>query len=160
MPRSQHMTTGRTIVAAFDHGEDFHTALDQVCAEHSIRQGYIPTFIAGFATVDLVGTCQHLNDPDAPVWSAVQLSNVEAIGGGTLAWNEADQRVAPHLHVAVGLKQHSATAHASHLLKARVQFLTELTIVELTGPSMIRRAEPGLYDVPLLRFQIPEPSSR
>jgi predicted DNA-binding protein with PD1-like motif len=152
MTRSWQATAGRTIVAVFDHGDDFYTALNEVCTEHGIRQGFIPMFIAGFATADLVGTCERLENPQAPVWSKVQLSNVEALGGGTLAWDEATERIAPHIHVAVGLKEHSATGHTSHLLDATVQFLTELVIVEVTAPPMFRRKQPKLYDVPLLRI--------
>ena len=149
--RSRDITTGRTIVVVFDHGDDFYTALADTCRIHNIRQGYLPMFIAGLSTVDLVGTCQRLDDPHAPVWSAVQLTNVEAVGGGTLAWDEATGTVAPHIHVAVGLKQHSATGHTSHLLAATVQFLTEMIIVEILDP-MTRVRQPNLYDVPLLRF--------
>ncbi|GGN38230.1 putative DNA-binding protein with PD1-like motif [Actinoplanes campanulatus] len=152
MTRSWEATPGRTIVAVFDHGDDFSTALNEVCAEHGIRQGYIPMFIAGFATADLVGTCERLEDPLAPVWSRVQFSNIEAVGGGTLAWDEAADRIAPHIHVAVGLKEHSATGHTSHLLGATVQFLTEMIIIEVAGPRMSRRKQPDLYDVPLLRI--------
>jgi predicted DNA-binding protein with PD1-like motif len=149
--RSQEVTTGRTILAAFDHGDDFYTALDQTCREHGIRQGYIPMFIAGLRTADIVGTCEELADPDAPVWSKVHLTNVEALGGGTLAYDPATDTVTPHIHVAVGLKAHSATGHTSHLLAATVQFLTELVIVEITTP-VHRVRQPDLYDVPLLRF--------
>jgi predicted DNA-binding protein with PD1-like motif len=152
MTRSWQATPGRTIVAVFDHGDDFYTALNQVCTEHRIRQGYIPMFIAGFATADLVGTCERLEDPQAPVWSKVQLSNIEAVGSGTLAWDEAAERIAPHIHVAVGLKEHSATGHTSHLLGATVQFLTEMIIVEVAEPLMFRRKQPELYDVPLLHI--------
>lgn len=152
MPRSSQVSIGRTIVAVFDHGEDFYTALGQVCTEHNIRQAYIPSFIAGFVTADLVGTCQRLDDPQAPVWSKVQLSNIEALGGGTLAWDDTEDRLAPHIHIAVGLKEHSATGHTSHLLGATVQFLTEITIVEIAAPTMVRRRNPELYDVPLLHF--------
>jgi hypothetical protein len=60
------------------------------------------------------------------VWTKVQLSNVEAVGAGTLAWDQTAERVAPHIHLAVGLKEHSATGHTSHLLAATVQFLTEI----------------------------------
>ena len=99
-------------------------------------------FVAGFATADLVGTCERLDDPQAPVWSKVQVSNVEAVGGGTLAWDEATDRVAPHIHVAVGLKEHSATGHTSHLLGATVQFLTEMIIVEVTEPGCFGASSP------------------
>lgn len=155
---SHEVTTGRTIVAVFDHGDDFYTALDQACRQHAIRQGYIPTFIAGLSTVDVVGTCQRLKDPAAPVWDKVQLTNVEALGSGTLAWDEATGTVSPHIHVTVGLKEHGATAHTSHLLNATVQFLTEMVVVKITAPDMRREKQPDLYDVPLLRF--PDQSGR
>lgn len=150
--RSLEARIGRTIIVAFDHGEDFYTALHEACRHHNIRAGYIPMFIAGFATADLVGTCQRLDDPAAPVWSVVQLSNIEAIGSGTLAWDETIDSIAPHVHVTVGLKEHSATAHTSHLLAATVQFLTEMIIVEVSEPALLRRRDPTLYEVPLLRF--------
>jgi hypothetical protein len=87
--RSSEAHQGRTIVVTFDHGDDFYTALHQACVDNRIRSGYVPMFIAGFATADLVGTCERLEDPQAPVWSKVQLSNIEALGGGTIAWDKA-----------------------------------------------------------------------
>jgi predicted DNA-binding protein with PD1-like motif len=59
----------------------------------------------------------------------------------------------PHIHTSVGLKEHSATAHTSHLLAAQVQFLTEMIIVEIDVPEMIRPRDHDLYDVPLLKFR-------
>ena len=150
--RSHEVELGRTFAVSFDDGEDFFTALDEFCRRHDVRQGYIPSFIAGLAEVDLVGTCDKLDDPRAPVWSKVHLANVEAFGGGNLAYDRRNQRVAPHIHIAVGLKAHSATGRTSHLLGARVQFLSELLIVEVRTPTMLRVPEPGMYDVPLLRI--------
>lgn len=100
--------------------------------------------------VQLVGTCEKLENPDAPVWSSVHLENVEAVGGGTLAYDDESDTVLPHIHVSVGLKAHSATAHTSHLLGAKIQFLTEMYLVEVAGPSMTRVRQPQLFDVPLL----------
>jgi predicted DNA-binding protein with PD1-like motif len=150
--RSRQVITGRTIVVVFEHGDDFFTALAESCRIHDIRQGYIPMFIAGLSSVDLVGTCQRLDNPNAPVWEAVQLANVEAVGAGTLAWDDTTDTVAPHIHAAVGLKAHSAAGHTSHLLAATVQFLTEMVIVEILDP-MTRVRQPALYNVPLLRFR-------
>ncbi|SBW23737.1 PPC domain-containing DNA-binding protein [Protofrankia symbiont of Coriaria ruscifolia] len=150
--RSQQVTLGRTFAVAFDHGDDFYTALDDFCRTNGVRQGFVPVFIAGFAEVEVVGTCGKLDDPHAPVWSAVHLTNVEALGGGTIAYDETADRILPHIHVSVGLKQHSAAAHTSHLLSAKVQFLTEMLVIEAAGPVMSRERDPGLYDVPLLRF--------
>lgn len=150
--RGHELTLGRTFVLVLDHGEDFFDSLDRFCAEHNIRQGYIPMFIAGFSEAEIVGTCSRLDDPQAPVWSEVHLTNVEALGGGTLAYDLTERQLKPHIHVTVGLKAHSATGHTSHLLSATVQFLTEMIIVEATYPELRRHREPKLYDVPLLQF--------
>ncbi|MCP2298332.1 putative DNA-binding protein with PD1-like DNA-binding motif [Nocardia amikacinitolerans] len=151
--RSHELVLGRTFGVAFDHGDDFYPALAEFCRTHEIRGGYIPSFIAGFSEVDLVGACERLDNPDAPVWSKVQLRNVEAFGGGTLAFDPDSGEIKPHIHVAVGLKEYSATGHTSHLLGARVQFLTEMLVIEVTAPQMQRTPQPDLFDVPLLRFR-------
>lgn len=143
---------GRTFGVAFDHGEDFFTALGDFCRANRVRQGYIPMFIAGFAEAELVGTCSKLDDPKAPVWSSVYLTNVEAFGGGTIAYDDIDDQILPHIHVTVGLKEHSAAGRTSHLLSAKIQFLTEMVLVEVAAPVMTRRRDPSLYDVPLLQF--------
>jgi predicted DNA-binding protein with PD1-like motif len=158
--RSHELTLGRSFAVAFDHGEDFFDALTDFCRTNHVRQGYIPMFIAGFKDVDIVGTCAKLQDPQAPVWTSVHLTNVEALGAGTLAYDETEDRVLPHIHVTVGLKEHSATAHTSHLQHARVQFLTEMILIEVTAPQLRRRPNPNLYDVPLLRFDTNEPRLR
>ncbi|MFD3430727.1 PPC domain-containing DNA-binding protein [Nocardia fluminea] len=151
--RAQEVTLGRTFVVVFDHGDDFYTALSQFCQQNNLRAGYIPSFIAGFAKVDLVGTCDRLDDPQAPVWSKVHLRNVEAFGAGTLAWDPETAQVKPHIHVAVGVKEQSATGYTSHLLGAKVQFLTEMVVVEVVEPELLRIQNAELYDVPLLRFR-------
>lgn len=150
--RAHQLTLGRTFGLVFDHGDDFYTTLQQFCRTERIRQGYIPSFIAGFRTADLVGTCDHLENPEAPVWSKVHLRNVEAFGGGTLAYDPTTNTISPHIHVAVGLKEHSATGHTSHLLAAEVQFLTEMLLIEVLTPAMHRIPDPDLHNVPLLQF--------
>ena len=153
--RSHEVTIGRSIAVAFDHGEDFSTALHDACRTHGIRQGYIPMFIAGLSTADIVGTCERIDNPNAPLWSKVHLTNVEALGAGTLTYDQATDTLQPHIHLTVGLKTHSATAHTSHLIAATVQFLTEMIIVEITGPTLHRVPQPNLYDIPLLHFGTP-----
>jgi predicted DNA-binding protein with PD1-like motif len=93
-----------------------------------------------------------LDNPDAPVWSKVHLETAEAFGGGTLAYDEATDTVLPQVHISVGLKTHSASAYTSHLLGATVQFLTEMHVVEVAGPTMTRPRQADMYDVPLLTF--------
>ena len=109
-------------------------------------------FLAAFAEADVVGSCDKLDDPKAPVWSKVHLTNAEALGCGTIAYDEEAERIVPHIHTTLGLKEHSATGYTSHLLAARVQFLVEMILVEVTAPVMTRPADPGLYDVPRLVF--------
>jgi predicted DNA-binding protein with PD1-like motif len=150
--RAQEVRTGRRFAVTFEHGEEFFPALQGFCDQHGVAQGYLPMFIAGFATADVVGTCQALPDPAAPVWTAVQLRNVEAFGAGTLAREPDTGALLPHIHASLGLKEHSATAHTSHLLAATVQFLAELIIIEVTTPTLTRVKNPDLYDVPLLTF--------
>jgi hypothetical protein len=86
------------------------------------------------------------------VWTAVHLKNVEAIGAGTLAYDNETGAVLPHVHVSVGLKAFSATAHTSHLLNATIHFLTEMHLVEVANPTLSRVRQADLYDVPLLSF--------
>ncbi|MFG2059395.1 PPC domain-containing DNA-binding protein [Micromonospora sp. NPDC048930] len=150
--RSHNLTPGRMIGVVFDHGDDFFTALADACRAHDIKQGYVPMFIAGLSTAKIVGTCQRLDNPGAPVWTHVDLTNVEALGGGTIAWDDTTQKIRPHIHITAGLKEHSATAHTSHLLDATVQFLTEMLIIEISSPDMRRLPNTDLYDVPQLRF--------
>jgi predicted DNA-binding protein with PD1-like motif len=152
--RASELKTARTFGVAFDHGDDFMTALATFCRDNEVRQGYIPMFLAGFAEADIVGTCEKLDDPQAPVWSKVHVTNVEALGCGTIARDDADG-ILPHIHTSVGLKEHSATAHTSHLLAATIQFLTEMIIVEVDAPEITRPRSRNLYDVPLLTFGIP-----
>ena len=150
--RSHNLTPGRMISVVFDHSDDFFTALAEACRAHDIKQGYIPMFIAGLSAAKIVGTCQRLDNPNAPVWTHVDLTNVEALGGGTIAWDDTNQKILPHIHITAGLKEYSATAHTSHLLDATVQFLTEMLIIEVVSPAMRRLPNSTLYDVPQLHL--------
>lgn len=150
--RSHELTIGRTFGVVLDEGDDFFEALETFCRTNGVRQGYVPMFLAAFREAEVVGTCEKLDDPNAPVWSGVHLENVEALGCGTIAYDEAEDRILPHIHAALGLKAHSATAYASHLLRATAHFTVEMVVVEATAPPMHRIREPKLYDVPLLTF--------
>jgi hypothetical protein len=95
--RSHELTLGRSFGVAFDHGEDFFTALAEFCRANHLRQGYIPVFIAGFAEAEIVGTCGKLDDPQAPVWSSVHLTNIEALRRWHVGLRRSERRRAsPH----------------------------------------------------------------
>jgi predicted DNA-binding protein with PD1-like motif len=149
---SRELTVGRTFGVVFEHGELFFPALAEFCGAHGVRQGYIPMFLAGFAEAEIVGACEKIEDPAAPVWSKVHLTGVEALGCGTLAYDADTDQVLPHIHTSLGEKARSAVGHTSHLLSATVQFLTEMLLVEVTSPTMSRPRQASLYDVPLLTF--------
>lgn len=150
--RSHQLQLGRTFGVTFDHGEDFFTALAEFCKANDVRQGIIPSFIAGFAEAKLVGTCGKIENPEAPLWESVYLTNAEVLGSGTVAFDLDENKISPHIHVTLGLKERSAVGHTSHLLEARVLFLTEMTFVEVLAPDMRRHRNPDLYDVLLLTF--------
>jgi predicted DNA-binding protein with PD1-like motif len=153
--RSHELTVGRAFGLSFDHGEDLFTALSAFCREHDVRQGYIPFFLAGFSSLRVVGTCEQVTDPVAPVRSSVYLTNVEAHGGGTIAYDPERDMILPHIHVSVGLKERGAVGYTSHLLEATVQLLTEMIVVEVVAPDLRRRPDPARYDVPILGFEAP-----
>ncbi|HUZ25149.1 MAG TPA: DUF296 domain-containing protein [Streptosporangiaceae bacterium] len=149
---ASELTTGRTFGLRLDPGESFFPALEEFCHGQGIRHGYIPMFLAAFADADIVGACDKLEDPAAPVWSKVHLTNAEALGCGTIATDQDTGQLLPHVHTTLGLKERSATGYTSHLLAARIQFLAELILVEVTAPAMTRPADPAMYDVPRLTF--------
>jgi predicted DNA-binding protein with PD1-like motif len=116
--KSAELTLGRTFSVTFEHGEDFFSALREFCAINGVIQGYIPFFIAGMHEIVIVGTCEKVEDRNAPIWSKVYLENVEAVGAGTLAFDEETGQVSPHIHINVGEKTNSALARTSHLVNA------------------------------------------
>ncbi|MYT82369.1 Predicted DNA-binding protein with PD1-like DNA-binding motif [Streptomyces sp. MnatMP-M77] len=154
--RFAQVQPGRHFVLALDHGEDFFGGLAKFCAAQDIRSGIIPTFVGGFSSARLVGSCEPLADPAEPLWDDITIETLEALGGGTLAWDAGNDRLAPHIHVAAGIKGEAADGRVSHLLGATVQFISEIPIIELvndaSGPALTRRPDSSLYNVPLLGF--------
>ena len=150
--KSAPLTLGRTFSVTFEHGKDFFSELREFCAVNDVQQGYIPFFIAGMSEVELVGTCEKIEDKHAPIWSKVYLENVEAVGAGTLAFDEETGQISPHIHVSIGQKTDSALSRMSHLLDAKVLFLTEMIVVEVVKPDFRRIKSPSLYNVGLLSF--------
>lgn len=160
--KSAELTVGRTFVVTFEHGKDFFAELREFCVANHLQQGYIPFFIAGMSEVELVGTCEKVEDPSAPIWSKVYLENVEAFGAGTLALDEETGLISPHIHVSIGQKTNSALSRMSHLLSANVLFLTEMVVVEVLNPRFRRLNNPALYNIGLLSFfeKLEEPGEK
>ncbi len=150
--KSATLKVGRTFSVTFEYGKDFFSELREFCAVNDVKQGYISFFIAGMSEVELVGTCEKIEDKQAPIWSKVYLENVEALGAGTLAFDEEAGQISPHIHVSIGQKTDSALARMSHLLNAKVLFLTEMVVVEVIEPQLRRIPNPSLYNVGLLSF--------
>jgi predicted DNA-binding protein with PD1-like motif len=150
--KSTVLVLGRTFSTTFEHGKDFFSELFEFCAVNRVRQGYIPFFIAGLSEAELVGTCEQVADKHAPIWSKVYLENVEALGAGTLAVEDESGEISPHIHISVGYKTDAALARTSHLLSAKVLFLTEMIVVEVLSPYFRRIKNRALYNVELLSF--------
>lgn len=151
--RTHELKPGRHFGVNFDHGEDFFPALSRFCRENELRQGYIPMFLAAFHETEIAGTCARVEDPEAPVRLPVYLEKVEAMGCGTFSWDPERDDIVPHVHVTVGLKQLAAAAFSSHLIGAKIQYLTEMLVIEVDSPRMRRPVHADLWDVPLLTFE-------
>lgn len=151
--RMHELKMGRHFGLNFDHGEDFFDTLAKFCRKKEVRQGYIPMFLAAFAETEIAGTCGRVTDAEAPVRTPVYLEKVEAMGCGTFSYDPEKSAIVPHVHVTVGLKQHSALAYSSHLMTAKIQYLTEMFIIEVDSPEMRRPVHAALYDVPMLTFE-------
>jgi predicted DNA-binding protein with PD1-like motif len=45
--KASELKAGRTFGVTFQHGDEFMVSLEGFCRENEVRQGYIPTFLAG-----------------------------------------------------------------------------------------------------------------
>jgi predicted DNA-binding protein with PD1-like motif len=115
--RWAELTLGRSFGVSLDTGEDLIPSLLDFCRSQGVSQGYVPMFIAGMSEAELVGTCEKVVDPFAPVWSSVHLENIEAAGCGTLATDPTTRELTVHIHVSVGLKgQGRGRSHKSSIV--------------------------------------------
>lgn len=151
--QSAELKIGRSFGVVFEHGKDFFAELGEFCRTNGVRQGYIPMFIAAFKEAEIAGACARLEDPAAPVWSKVYVENIEVIGAGTLTYDEAEDRLEPHIHVSLGERTRSARALTSHLFRAEIQFLAELMVIEVLEPKIERVMNRNLYNIMLMSFR-------
>jgi predicted DNA-binding protein with PD1-like motif len=147
--KSTQLAMGRTFLLAFDDGDQLLPSLTDFCWEAEIKQAIIPMFLAGLSEVDIVGTCEPVGNPDAPLWTTTRLHNVEAIGGGTVVLDEEGEMM-PHIHISVGRKFQGAVGYTSHLKSARVAITGEMQLVEVLSPRLVREPDNDMYGVKLL----------
>ena len=150
--KSCELKLGRFFGVTFEHGKDFFEELNLFCKENNVKQAFIPMFIAGFSEAEMVGTCDKVENPQAPIWSKVYLEYVDVVGSGTISYDESNQKILPHIHVSVGVKTQSSVAYTSHLISAKVLFLSEMLVIEVISPKMTRAVNPDLFNISLLSF--------
>ena len=149
---SSELKLGRTFGITIKNGEDFFTALEKFREEHDVKQGYVQSFVGAFRNAEIIGTNQKIKDKEAPDPSSVYLEAVEVVGSGTFAYDEKKEKVSYNIHVSAGLRTHSASAYTGHLCRGEIQFLTELLLIEVLEPSMVRQIDKNYYNIPVLNY--------
>ena len=149
---STEIETGRHFAVVLQPGDDVLGSLAAVCAEHGIRQGYLPVFLGAFTRVSLIGTCSPIADHGAPLPDSVHLEGVEGTGSGTIAFDPSTGGVLAHVHVAVGVKAYAANGYAGHLLAATVHYVTEIVIEEVLSPRLTRVPDAAAHGLANLAF--------
>ena len=152
--RSHQLRIGRTFGVTFDHADDFFTALTDSPREQR-HAGHHPDLHRRLRRGKNRRDLRKDRQSRCALWDSVYLTNVEAMGSGTVAFDPDENKIQPHIHVSIELKERGAVGDTSHLLDARVLFLTEMMFVEVARPRMRRDRNPDLYNVPLLRFGNP-----
>lgn len=144
---------GRTFGITFEHGNDFLLELKKFCRENYVKQGYVSLFQGDFSELEIVGTCLKRENPEAPMLeSKVYLENVEAMGFGTIAYDNEKNEISPHFHVSAGKRLSSGEGYTSHFIQGKVQFVMELIFVEVLSPSMERILDENTFNLKLLNY--------
>lgn len=150
---SSELKIGRTFAIRFEHGKDFMAELEEFCSVNNVKQGYVPFFAGDFSEITIVGTCGKMEQPEAPMLnSPAYFENVETFGCGTIAHDKETGKISPHFHISIGSRLNSATAHTSHFIDGKVQFLTEMVLVEVLSPSLERIVDENVFNLRLLNF--------
>jgi uncharacterized protein len=116
----------RTVVARFDHGEDFLAGLKQLAAEEKIHNGFFH-LLGGMRQADVVTGPRAPVMPPEPVWQEVREVR-EVLATGSIFWDGPEPRI--HLHAALG--HHGQTLTGCVRENARVYLVLEAYIFELT----------------------------
>ena len=150
--RSAEVSTGRRIAVVLHSGDDVLESIAAVCAEHGIRQGYIPLFLGAFRSVRFIASQVPGIDPEPPLKDSVSVTYAEGVGSGSISWDAATGAPHVHLHVAIGVKDTGATGFAGHVLEATTHYVAELVIDEVLSPEMVREPDELAHGLPNLTF--------
>ena len=150
MPVSTEAMPGRTIIARLKPGEEIFGGIAKVMEKHDVKCGYIPVLLGGFKHARIRSMSRSEN-PDKPQTIDIELDEpLEYHGCGTIARGR-DGKPAIHIHVSAA-KSHAAPV-AGHLVSATVVLLTEIVIVEITSPALVRKLDPDCFEYEVLDFE-------
>jgi predicted DNA-binding protein with PD1-like motif len=150
--QSSEVTTGRRIAIVLEPGDEVLGSLARACAEHGIRQGFVPVFSGAFRTARFIAADQPVADQEPPLPQEVTVTYTEGIGSGTILWDADAGAATPHLHLAVGVKNAAAAAFAGHLLGAEAHYTVEILVEEVVAPALLRVPDPRAFGIPTMRF--------
>ncbi len=136
---------GRVVVARLFEGEDLHECIEQIARKEGIPCATV-LITGGFRESHIVvGPRQE--EPKIEPRFQVFDGPGEALGVGTLYWNETDPKL--HVHTAIGKDGESLVGCPRH--DTRTFLILEVTIIEITGIDAVRQLDPK-SDMYLLRL--------
>lgn len=150
--QTSEITTGRRVAIVLEPGDEVLGSLARACAEHGIRQGFVPVFSGAFRTARFIAADEPVDDQEPPLPQEVTVTYTEGIGSGTVLWDAEAGAATPHLHLAVGVKNAAAAGFAGHLLGAEAHYTVEILLEEVVSPALLRVPDPRAYGIPTMRF--------
>ncbi len=139
---------GRAVAARLFEGEDLHESIEQIARRENIRCAAV-LVTGGFRRANVVvgpKTEQPKIEPEFHEFAGPG----EALGVGTLYWDDAGPKL--HLHTAIGKGDDSLVGCPRN--PTRIFLILEVTIIELTGFEAKRKPDPQT-GMSLLRFDDP-----
>lgn len=128
---------GRVVVARLFEGEDLHQCVDKIAREAQIRCASV-LIVGGFRTAAVVVGPEQEKPQIVPKFTTFTGPG-EALGVGTLYWDDAGPRL--HIHTAVGKFGESLIGCPRRDTKTFL--ILEVTIIEITGIEGTRQYDPG-----------------
>lgn len=139
-------TAGRVIVARLENKKEIINEVKELCVKKGIRSGIITTLIGGLQEAELIS----MNSADKELINK-QINHkgpFEVQGTGTIAMK--GDEVVPHIHIT--LAKFGNESLSGHLVKGKIALFIEIAILELKNISMIKKAEPEIFNLELLNF--------